>query len=329
MPTHSPTCSLLDTVPTLSLRWTASQVQEACASRGVTPSDLLATLVSQAAQAARPPISRFRVGAAALGSSGSAYLGFNVEFAAAPLHCSIHAEQFAVANAFAAGETALEELAVSAAPCGHCRQFLNELPRAGELRVRVGDGEKDGESGAEAEAHPLRSLLPRSFGPEDLLDPTQGERMLSGGEALGPGPAQRHRLELKHAASCDERGDQGDAASSRKGDLSPLLQRALQAACCSHAPYTSCPSGVALGLGDGGVAGGSYLECAAFNPSLGPFQAAIVDALVRGEGNLAGGLLRACCVELADAPVQQRRHAEMLAQSLGVELCWAGAVRME
>lgn len=39
----------------------------------------------------------------------------------------VHAEQSLLANAAWHGESALERLAVSAAPCGHCRQFYSEL----------------------------------------------------------------------------------------------------------------------------------------------------------------------------------------------------------
>ena len=39
----------------------------------------------------------------------------------------IHGEQCLVANALLHGERGLRKLAVSAAPCGHCRQFYSEL----------------------------------------------------------------------------------------------------------------------------------------------------------------------------------------------------------
>ncbi len=55
------------------------------------------------------------------------YVGVNLEFARLPLYNSIHAEQFLVVNAIHHGERELRKLAVSAAPCGHCRQFYSEL----------------------------------------------------------------------------------------------------------------------------------------------------------------------------------------------------------
>ena len=39
----------------------------------------------------------------------------------------VHAEQFLLSNAAGYGESALVRLAVSAAPCGHCRQLYSEL----------------------------------------------------------------------------------------------------------------------------------------------------------------------------------------------------------
>ena len=65
--------------------------------------------------------------AVALGATGRLYVGVNLEFPGLPLHHSVHAEQFLIANAVQAGESALTRLAVSAVPCGHCRQFCSEL----------------------------------------------------------------------------------------------------------------------------------------------------------------------------------------------------------
>ncbi len=71
--------------------------------------------------------------AVALGASGRIFFGVNLEFARLPLYNSVHAEQFLVANALHHGERELRKLAVSAAPCGHCRQFFSELSCAVSL----------------------------------------------------------------------------------------------------------------------------------------------------------------------------------------------------
>ena len=62
-----------------------------------------------------------------LGSSGALYVGVNLEFVRLPLYNSVHAEQFLLVNALHHGEREIRRLAVSAAPCGHCRQFYSEL----------------------------------------------------------------------------------------------------------------------------------------------------------------------------------------------------------
>ena len=115
----------------------------------------LSDLLPQAAAFARPPVSNFHVGAIARGVSGKLYYGANLEFAGEALSFTVHAEQSAVVNAWMSGETAIDVVATSAAPCGYCRQFLNEL--ATELTVVM-----------PGESRPLRELLPSSFGPRDL-----------------------------------------------------------------------------------------------------------------------------------------------------------------
>ena len=118
--------------------------------------DLLA-LLPQAAAFAKPPISNFRVGAIARGASGKTYFGTNLEFAGETLAFTVHAEQSAVVNAWMHGETGVDVVATSAAPCGYCRQFLNELVTAGDLLIVMPN-----------ESRPLRELLPSAFGPRDL-----------------------------------------------------------------------------------------------------------------------------------------------------------------
>ena len=126
---------------------------------GVTVRELMALLVPLAAERyAEPPISGFRVGAVARGSSGALYLGANLELPGTALAFTVHAEQSATANAWLNGEKGLAAIAVGAAPCGHCRQFLNELATAASLEVLV--------TGREPRLLP--ELLPESFGPADL-----------------------------------------------------------------------------------------------------------------------------------------------------------------
>lgn len=118
--------------------------------------DDLRALLAKAAQFAKPPISNFHVGAVARGTTtGNYFLGANLEFAGEALSFTVHAEQAAIANAWVSGEQGVDLVATTAAPCGYCRQFLNEL--GAPLTIAINE-----------QAHTLAELLPHSFGPRDL-----------------------------------------------------------------------------------------------------------------------------------------------------------------
>lgn len=91
----------------------------------------LITAACAVRQHSHSPYSRFRVGAALLGRSGTVYLGTNVENASFGL--SICAERAAVCAAVAQGEREFSAVAVCAdgaaptPPCGACRQVLLEF----------------------------------------------------------------------------------------------------------------------------------------------------------------------------------------------------------
>ncbi len=80
-----------------------------------------------AASAAYAPYSRFDVGAALLLRSGEVVTGVNVENASYPL--GMCAERCALARAVAQGARPgdVEAIAVTASPCGGCRQWLLEF----------------------------------------------------------------------------------------------------------------------------------------------------------------------------------------------------------
>ncbi|KAE8777520.1 cytidine deaminase 1-like [Hordeum vulgare] len=127
--------------------------------------DLLPLLIPSAMQRARPPISRFPVGAVGLGESGRVYAGMNLDFLGAPLSQAVHAQQFLIANAAAAGEPALRVIAVSHTPY---RQFLQEIRGAAGIRILV---TSDAADGCAAKWRTLASLLPRPFGPQTVVSP--------------------------------------------------------------------------------------------------------------------------------------------------------------
>jgi cytidine deaminase len=204
--------------------------------------ELMLRLVGWAACHAGVPISNFRVGAVARGLSGALYAGANLEFPGLPLSCSVHAEQSATTNAWVHGERGLDTLAVSAAPCGYCRQFLYELVTADRLEILL----------PERPATPLSALLPGAFGPRDL------------GVAGGLMQPQSHDLVLPLNAA-------GETVAA-----------ALAAANASYAPYGKTYAGVALRTADGALYDGRYAESAAFNPSMSPLQAALAHLTLCG-----------------------------------------------
>jgi cytidine deaminase len=62
-----------------------------------------------------------------------------------------------------------------------------------------------------------------------------------------------------------------------------VAQAARYAAANSYAPYSNSPSGVAIRSRRGNVYRGSYIENAAFNPSLAPLQVALVAMVLANE----------------------------------------------
>ena len=108
----------------------------------LTDSELLAR-AQAAAPGAYAPYSSFDVGAAALLRDGRVVTGVNVENASYPL--GMCAERCALARAVAEGVRPgdVEAVAVTASPCGGCRQWLLEFEvdrviflHKGEILVR-------------------------------------------------------------------------------------------------------------------------------------------------------------------------------------------------
>jgi cytidine deaminase len=101
--------------------------------------DLYARAVA-IAKRAYAPYSSFNVGAAARARDGRVFEGVNVENAAYPL--GICAERTVIASAVVAGcrPGDLEEIAITASPCGGCRQWIHEF-RLERVTYRNADGE--------------------------------------------------------------------------------------------------------------------------------------------------------------------------------------------
>lgn len=136
----------------------AETVQNYCRQYALTPITLALTCLPIAACYARVPVSNFYVGAIAIGKSGTFYFGANQEFAQEAMQQTVHAEQSAVSHAWLAGEEALSDMVVNYTPCGHCRQFMNELNSAPQLKIHL----------PHSQNNLLHSYLPDAFGPKDL-----------------------------------------------------------------------------------------------------------------------------------------------------------------
>lgn len=126
--------------------------------------DALSDQALAAMERAYAPYSRFRVGAALLGTDGSITVGVNVENAAYP--SGICAERGAIGGAVANGVRSFRALVIATEadeptpPCGMCRQVLQEFaPQL--LIVSVT------RAGARAQ-WTLDELFPRAFTPHSL-----------------------------------------------------------------------------------------------------------------------------------------------------------------
>ena len=222
---------------------TASEVSLLGDSERKTVEELMVALLPLARTYARPPISNYLVGAVARGISGNLYLGANIEIPGHSLGFSVHGEQFALSNAYMHSERGISAIAVTAAPCGHCRQFMNEMAPSGDIQVLIA-----GNPGVT-----LTALLPMAFGPKDL------------GFADGALPVKEVNL------------------ARPKGQSDDVTLAALDGARKSYAPYTKAHSGIAIATQSGRIYKGAYIENVAFNPSLSPLQTALAALIVAGD----------------------------------------------
>lgn len=205
--------------------------------------DLMVNLLPLAQSYSHAPISNFFVGVVVRGASGRLYTGANIEIPGQCLGFAVHAEQSALSNAYMHTEQAVTALAVGGAPCGHCRQFIDEMSPDGEILILT----------PVKPPVKLSSILPSAFGPAAL------------GMTRGALPVQETKLAFLNDSS------------------DPLATAALDAARHSYAPYSKSPAGVAVRSAHGRIYRGSYIENVAFNPSLSPLQVALAALIAAGE----------------------------------------------
>jgi cytidine deaminase len=137
---------------------TATQVANLQQQTQLDTDNLALALLPLAAACAVATVSHFNVGAIARGISGNWYFGANMEFVGAPLQQTVHAEQSAITHAWLRGERRLETITVNYTPCGHCRQFMNELNSGTAIRISL----------PQRAISTLADYLPDAFGPRDL-----------------------------------------------------------------------------------------------------------------------------------------------------------------
>lgn len=279
--------------------------------------NLLPIIVRSAQKLARPPISHFPVAAAGLTADGRIFVGVNIEFPNLPLHHSIHAEQFLITNLSLHPKTHLSNVVVSAYPCGHCRQFLQEIRGAPDIQILVLQNHEHGDEkigqingypdDRNVSFRPLSYFLPHRFGPDDLLEKDV--------------PLILEKQENCLILTSEMNGKTGDLCNGFSAfEEGELLMAALEAANGSHAPYSKCPSGVAMIDVDGNVYKGSYMESAAYNPSLGPAQAGIIAFLAAHGGGGGGGgyerIVGTVLVEKEGAVVKQEETVRLFLKAV-------------
>ncbi len=212
---------------------------------GVDDVMLLGLGVAQAI--ARPPISGFHVGAIGLeAETGNLVLGGNVEFPGSHLGSTVHGEGCVFTRAFSRG-TSIRRIAVGEAhPCGHCRQYLSEFALGPDLEL----------------IDPLGHRLTL-----DALYPWPFDSRYLGQPGARPGTIHFPHLTPTTAVAPSATADALLAAGRR-----------------AHAPYSGCPGAVALLMIDGRRITGTSIESVAFNPTVGPLPAALVDLIAHGYG---------------------------------------------
>ncbi|MGR5287876.1 cytidine deaminase [Vibrio maritimus] len=146
------------TAPDFDATLSKEQFEKLQALSGLDDSELRVALLPFAAAYSYAPISEFFVGAIVRGLSGRLYFGANMEIIGAQLGQTVHAEQSAISHAWMKGETGLKDITINYSPCGHCRQFMNELTTADSLVVQL----------PQRDEMTLQEYLPESFGPKDL-----------------------------------------------------------------------------------------------------------------------------------------------------------------
>ena len=281
-----------------------------CKAADVTIEALMILLLPLAKEYAFVPLSNFKVGAVCLGGSGALYFGCNSEFAGIALSTTTPAELSSITNARQHGETKVVTLAITDAPCGRSRQFLNELRIGCALKIILPPPAAASAKQDDIQCFTLGELLPHSFGPNDL------------GKQYSHGGTLDLRLldQMDHKLVLDQRADLigtpvADPVVQGYLQADPVVDAALQGANRSYAPYTKDFSGVALECEDGRVYSGGYEENAAYDPGVSPFQAAFAMLLLGVvPGAFKSGLVKVSRAVLVEPVLEPKKGAKISAR---------------
>lgn len=207
--------------------------------------ELILVALPVAQKMATPPISSYFVGCIGLeAQTGNLVLGGNIEFPGTHLGYTVHGEGFVFTRAFSR-DIAIKTIAIREAhPCAHCRQYLSEFAATKDLT---------------------------------LIDPLGHRLKMSD---LYPWPFDPAYLENKGVVVGDE--PFAEMSLGPHGLPPDVAERLLEAGRRSHAPYSKSPGAVALTVNDGSIVTGAAIESVAFNPSMGPMQAAVIDLFAHG-----------------------------------------------
>ncbi|MBI3927672.1 MAG: hypothetical protein HY319_19185 [Armatimonadetes bacterium] len=181
----------------------------------------------EARDQAYTPSSHYNVGGAVIGESGEVYTGANMEFTPNV----DHAEQVAMATAFAAGEKGIKALATFGARAGEPKpeDFHDQTPPCGNCR-------------------------------QAAYDVNPGMREI---EADGPGEVRVYAIGSELPEAYWRKRDPGQAAACTS-DPDPLIDRALLARSRSYSVKSRYPVGAAVETSDHRLFMGVQMEASSY-----------------------------------------------------------------
>ncbi|MCF7790413.1 MAG: cytidine deaminase [Victivallales bacterium] len=229
---------------------------------------------------AKTEVSNFKVSAVAKGVSGNLYFGCNVEFEHEALNYSIHAEQFAIINAFNHKERGITKLAVNYIPCALCRQVMMELNTSDKIKILLPENRK----------FSINELYPDPFSPDDLGIENK---------LLGHNACNMQFL----SESCND-------------DF--LLKSALSAAENSYAPYSKNYCGLAVKTDDGEIYNGGVIENVSFSITFSPLIPIIVKLINRKQNY--SKIIKAAYVETTGSIASPRNLTFSLLKTIAPEV---------